>query len=109
MALSTDPYEQKLYSLFQEHDVHSRGKLGREALLKLCKTLELAKPTELLKRLLRDGSTSQVSFGEFREGLLFILSGEEPEESMSSSTATGAPGQQQQQHDPPRTVPGQKG
>lgn len=107
MALSTDPYEQKLYSLFQEHDVHSRGKLGREALLKLCKTLELAKPTELLKRLLRDGSTSQVSFGEFREGLLFILSGEEPEESMSSSTATGAPGQQQQ-HDPPRTVPGQK-
>lgn len=87
MALSTDPYEQKLYSLFQEHDVHARGKLGREALLKLCKTLELAKPAELLKRLLRDGSTGQVSFGEFREGLLFILSGEEEPEESASATA----------------------
>lgn len=98
MALSSDPYEQKLYSLFQEHDVHSRGKLGREALMKLCKTLELAKPAELLKRLLRDGSRSQVSFGEFREGLLFILSGEEPEPSTSSPA---------QSHKSQRTVPGQ--
>ncbi|XP_062705110.1 blastoderm-specific protein 25D isoform X1 [Aedes albopictus] len=102
MALSTDPYEQKLYSLFQEHDVHARGKLGREALLKLCKTLELAKPAELLKRLLRDGSTGQVSFGEFREGLLFILSGEEEPEQPASATAV------KHQDSLRAVVPGQK-
>lgn len=101
MALSSDPYEQRLYSLFQEHDVHSQGKLNREALLKLCKTLELPKPAELLKRLLREGKTL-VSFGEFREGLLYILSSEEPEESSPSPTAV-------QQHKPHRAAPGQSG
>ncbi|XP_065075750.1 ninein homolog isoform X2 [Ochlerotatus camptorhynchus] len=100
MALSSDPYEQRLYSLFQEHDVHSQGKLNREALLKLCKTLELPKPAELLKRLLREGKT-QVSFGEFREGLLYILSGEEPEEPSPSPAAV------QQHNKPHRAAPGQ--
>lgn len=91
MALSSDPYEQRLYQMFQAHDVDSCGRLDRESLVKLCHTLELKERGHLLVRCLlgeEAGSKRQqknqkqqqqqrVTFKEFREGLLHILGGEE--------------------------------
>lgn len=85
MALSSDPYEQRLFQMFQAHDVDSCGRLDREALVKLCHTLELKERGHLLVRcLLGENSKNQqqqkqqrITFKEFREGLLHILGGEE--------------------------------
>ncbi|XP_053677512.1 uncharacterized protein LOC128727609 [Anopheles nili] len=85
MALSSDPYEQKLYHMFQSHgtgdgsddDASSGLGLDRNALLKLCQTLELKERGHLLVKCLLIGSKTHVSFREFREGLLHILGGNE--------------------------------
>lgn len=89
MALSSDPYEQRLFQMFQSHDVDSCGRLDRDALVKLCHTLELKERGHLLVRCLLGGEDSgkkqqqqqkqpqRVTFKEFREGLLHILGGEE--------------------------------
>uniref|UniRef100_A0A182NE73 EF-hand domain-containing protein n=1 Tax=Anopheles dirus TaxID=7168 RepID=A0A182NE73_9DIPT len=78
MALSSDPYEQKLYQMFQSHSTGD-GSVGldRDALLKLCRTLELKERGHLLVKCLLTGSNTHVSFREFREGLLHILGGNE--------------------------------
>ncbi|XP_058056636.1 blastoderm-specific protein 25D [Anopheles bellator] len=89
MALSSDPYEQKLYHMFQSHGTGDGSSgLDREALLKLCLTLELKERGHLLVKCLLSGSKTRVSFREFREGLLNIL-GEFDEP--SALTATGDP------------------
>ncbi|XP_052864474.1 uncharacterized protein LOC128271079 [Anopheles cruzii] len=87
MALSSDPYEQKLYHMFQSHGTGDGSSgLDREALLKLCLTLELKERGHLLVKCLLSGSKTHVSFREFREGLLNILGGfDEP----SALTGTG--------------------
>lgn len=75
MALSSDPYEQKLYHMFQAHSSPGNGVLDRDALVKLCHTLELKERGHLLVKCLMTGSKTHVSFREFREGLLHILGG----------------------------------
>lgn len=88
MALSSDPYEQRLYQMFQAHDVGSCGGLDREALLMLCLTLELKERGHLLvKCLLGNGDKTRVTFKEFREGLLQILGGDEQDESSNHQTS----------------------
>lgn len=108
MALSSDPYEQRLYQMFQAHDVDSCGRLDREALIKLCHTLELKERGHLLVRCLLGGDEGgkrhksqqqqqRVTFKEFREGLLHILGGEEQQQQGVDSSdgqqivSTGSP------------------
>uniref|UniRef100_A0A182SHB4 EF-hand domain-containing protein n=1 Tax=Anopheles maculatus TaxID=74869 RepID=A0A182SHB4_9DIPT len=86
MALSSDPYEQKLYHMFQSHSTgDGTAGLDRESLVKLCRTLELKERGHLLVKCLMTGSNTHVSFREFREGLLHILGGNE-----ESIAATGS-------------------
>uniref|UniRef100_A0AAG5CVI7 EF-hand domain-containing protein n=1 Tax=Anopheles atroparvus TaxID=41427 RepID=A0AAG5CVI7_ANOAO len=78
MALSSDPYEQKLYHMFQSHGTgDGSSSLDREALVKLCGTLELKERGHLLVKCLLTDDKTRVSFREFREGLLHILGGDE--------------------------------
>lgn len=74
----TDPYEIKLFHMFQSHDVNRVGCLDREALIKLCKTLELKERGQLLVNNLLQKPNSKdkqnkVTFIEFRQGLLNFL------------------------------------
>uniref|UniRef100_A0A182PMC5 EF-hand domain-containing protein n=1 Tax=Anopheles epiroticus TaxID=199890 RepID=A0A182PMC5_9DIPT len=90
MALSSDPYEQKLYHMFQSHRTGSGspGGLDRDALVKLCHTLELKERGHLLVKCLMAGTKTHVSFREFREGLLHILGGNDESIAHSASTAS---------------------
>ncbi|XP_055635285.1 blastoderm-specific protein 25D isoform X2 [Toxorhynchites rutilus septentrionalis] len=95
MALSPDPYEQRLYHMFQAHDVDSCGRLDRDALLKLCVTLELKERGQSLVKCLLSEDNRRVTFKEFREGLLQILGGEEdPEEQRQERCKQQIPAQQ---------------
>uniref|UniRef100_A0A182W9T6 EF-hand domain-containing protein n=1 Tax=Anopheles minimus TaxID=112268 RepID=A0A182W9T6_9DIPT len=86
MALSSDPYEQKLYHMFQSHSTgDGTGGLDRESLIKLCRTLELKERGHLLVKCLMTGCKTHVSFREFREGLLHILGGNEESIAAASS------------------------
>ncbi|ETN60186.1 blastoderm specific protein 25d [Anopheles darlingi] len=92
MALSSDPHEQKLYHMFQSYasgDSKAVG-LDREALLKLCFSLELKERGHLLVKCLFSGSKTHISFGEFRQGLLHILEGDLKDSLASSSTRNGS-------------------
>lgn len=77
MEMSSDPYEQKLYHMFSCHDVNSTGFLSEPSLVKLCKTLELKDNQQicLLKCLLK-ADKHNVSFEEFKDGLLSFLGSE---------------------------------
>lgn len=77
MEMSSDPYEQKLYHMFSSHDVNSTGFLSEPSLVKLCKTLELKDNQQicLLKCLLKEDKQN-VSFEEFKDGLLSFLGNE---------------------------------
>ncbi|XP_058126643.1 blastoderm-specific protein 25D [Anopheles ziemanni] len=78
MALSSNIYEQKLYHMFQSHgNGDGSNSLDREALVKLCRTLELKERGHLLVKCLLTDAKTRVSFREFREGLLHILGGNE--------------------------------
>ena len=74
MELSTvDPYEQKLYNMFNSFDVQHLGSLDRDSLANLCTTLELKdRGPKLVARLITN-SDSRVTFREFKEGLLNLL------------------------------------
>ncbi|XP_049282383.1 blastoderm-specific protein 25D isoform X2 [Anopheles funestus] len=86
MALSSDPYEQKLYHMFQSHSTgDGTGGLDRDSLIKLCRTLELKERGHLLVKCLMTGCKTHVSFREFREGLLHILGGNEESIAAASS------------------------
>uniref|UniRef100_A0A182UHL6 EF-hand domain-containing protein n=1 Tax=Anopheles melas TaxID=34690 RepID=A0A182UHL6_9DIPT len=89
MALSSDPYEQKLYHMFQAHSSPGNGVLDRDALVKLCHTLELKERGHLLVKCLMTGSKTHVSFREFREGLLHILGGNDGSTSQPATNHIG--------------------
>lgn len=92
MALSSDPHEQKLYHMFQSYSSGDSNTVGldREALLKLCFSLELKERGQLLVKCLFSGSKTHVSFGEFRQGLLHILEGGLKDSLTSSDTGNGS-------------------
>lgn len=73
MEVSSDPYEQKLYQMFTSHDFDGMG-LDKEALSKLCETLELKdREPQLVACLLNGNANSRVTFKGFKEGLLKLL------------------------------------
>ncbi|XP_037048252.1 blastoderm-specific protein 25D isoform X5 [Bradysia coprophila] len=74
MEISTDPYEQKLYHMFKSHDVDAKGSLDKDALSKLCKTLELKEREPLLiAALVKNNGNNRVTFKKFKEELLNLL------------------------------------
>lgn len=71
-----DPYEQKLFNLFKNYEVD--GKLSENGLKNLCQTLQLKERLTLLISILyKNGNKTGVSFEEFREGLLHVITSED--------------------------------
>jgi len=75
-VVASNPYEQKLYHMFLSHDINSVGSLDKEALLKLCKTLELKDTGITLVKCLLLSDKQRVTFTEFKAGLLNFLGNE---------------------------------
>ncbi|XP_053957328.1 blastoderm-specific protein 25D isoform X1 [Anastrepha ludens] len=88
MELSSDPYELKLYQMFQSCDKEQCGLLNEESLYRLCGLLELQdKGAVLIAALSGNG---RVSFDRFKEALLSFLGAElglDTEEQHSHSEA----------------------
>lgn len=75
--LPTDPYEQKLFSLFAIHE-NGNGFLDISGLNDLIQTLQLKERGSLLiDLLLKNGTRPRVTFSEFREGLLQVITSED--------------------------------
>ncbi|XP_065355345.1 ninein homolog isoform X2 [Calliphora vicina] len=74
MEFSADPYEYKLYQMFQSCDTNQCGFLDENSLRRLCAQLELRdKGAVLIENLAREGRTSHVTFENFKEALLNFL------------------------------------
>lgn len=74
---SSDPYEQKLLHLFSSHE-NGDGFIDKSGLNNLVQTLQLRERGSLLiSLLLKNGSRSGVTFKEFREGLLQVITSED--------------------------------
>lgn len=71
---TADPYEQKLYNMFKSFDTQNVDSLDKEALIKLCTTLELKdRGPKLVANLIDNKRNNRVTFREFKEGLLNLL------------------------------------
>ncbi|KAB0794400.1 hypothetical protein PPYR_11239 [Photinus pyralis] len=71
---SLDPYEQKLFTVFDSYDFDNKGSLDKDGLTQLCSSLQLEEQgNELVQHLLHDPKNSRVTFGEFKEALLTLL------------------------------------
>lgn len=71
---TSDPYEQKLYNMFNSFDIQSMGSLDKEALVELCRTLELKdRGNKLVASLIDTKRKNRCTFAEFKEGLLNLL------------------------------------
>jgi hypothetical protein len=71
-----DPYEEKLYNLFKNFEVD--GKLSQAGLSNLCHGLCIQERFQLLVKLLfNNGNKMGVTFEEFREGLLHVITSED--------------------------------
>ncbi|GBP14062.1 Blastoderm-specific protein 25D, partial [Eumeta japonica] len=74
MEFSGDPYEYKLYQMFQSCDTSQCGYLDENSLRRLCAQLELRdKGAVLIENLAREERTSHVTFENFKEALLNFL------------------------------------
>ncbi|XP_037957580.1 blastoderm-specific protein 25D isoform X2 [Teleopsis dalmanni] len=74
MEVSSDPYELKLYQMFESCDTESCGLLNQDALRRLCTLLELRdKGAVLIENLAVSGKNQHVSFECFKEALLNFL------------------------------------
>lgn len=72
-----DPYEQKLFHLFSSHE-NGHGFIDLPGLNNLVQTLQLKERGSLLiNLLLKNGTRSGVTFKEFREGLLQVITSED--------------------------------
>lgn len=77
MPQFTDPYEQKLFHLFASHE-NGNGFIDKSGLDHLADTLLLKeRGAVLINLLLKNGSRSRVTFNEFREGLLQVITSED--------------------------------
>ncbi|CAH1710195.1 unnamed protein product [Chironomus riparius] len=80
-----DPYEQKLFNLFKNFEID--GKLNESGLRNLCQTLQLKERlTLLISILFKNGTKTGVTFDEFREGLLHVITSEDDDTSASTTT-----------------------
>ncbi|XP_073820865.1 blastoderm-specific gene 25D isoform X2 [Musca autumnalis] len=74
MEYSQDPYELKLYQMFNSCDSKQCGYLDETSLRRLCGLLELRdKGKVLIDNLAAEGRTSHVTFENFKEALLNFL------------------------------------
>uniref|UniRef100_A0A1A9WUV4 EF-hand domain-containing protein n=1 Tax=Glossina brevipalpis TaxID=37001 RepID=A0A1A9WUV4_9MUSC len=74
MEFSSDPYELKLYQMFQSCDTKHCGYLDEESLRRLCGLLELHdKGSVLIENLAAEDKASHVTFENFKEALLNFL------------------------------------
>ncbi|XP_034491034.1 blastoderm-specific protein 25D isoform X2 [Drosophila innubila] len=78
MEVSADPYEQKLYQMFQSCDTsqqHNKGLLDEASLTRLCQLLQLRDQGSALISSLTSNSSPKlgVSFEQFKEALLNFL------------------------------------
>lgn len=97
MEFSTDPYEFKLYQMFQSCDTKQCGFLDEQSLRRLCGLLELRdKGAVLIDNLASEGRTSHVTFENFKEALLTFL-GTELDGGGSANTDIVAEQRKQQQ------------
>lgn len=88
MEFSADPYEYKLYQMFQSCDTNQCGFLDENSLRRLCAQLELRdKGAVLIENLARESRTSHVTFENFKEALLNFL-GTEIDGANTSDIAT---------------------
>lgn len=82
MEVSADPYEQKLYQMFQScktSQQQSNGLLDEASLTRLCQLLQLRdQGSALISSLTANNSPKQlgVSFEQFKEALLIFLGAE---------------------------------
>lgn len=74
-----DPYEEKLYYLFNSHS-EKVGFLNKIQLDKLCTTLQLNAPKSLQLKDLLTEKCDKITFQQFREGLLKIITAEGKEQ-----------------------------
>lgn len=75
-----DPYEQKLFHLFSNHE-NGSGYIDVNGLNDLIQTLQLKeRGSVLINLLLENGSRSRVTFKEFREGLLQVITSDDGNE-----------------------------
>lgn len=71
---ASDPYEQKLYSMFKSFDSDSKDSLDKESLVRLCIMLELKdRGSKLVANLIDNKVKNRVTFREFKEGLLNLI------------------------------------
>lgn len=71
-----DPYENKLFQMFQSFDKEAIGKLSEVNLKSLCTALELRDNGAVLIQELVKHKGYRVSFEEFKDGLLHFLGSE---------------------------------
>lgn len=70
---SKDPYENKLFQMFQSFDKEAHGKLSEVNLKNLCTALELRdNGADLISQMVKCKGY-RVSFPEFKDGLLHFL------------------------------------
>lgn len=73
----TDPYEQKLFHLFSSHE-NGNGIIDKLGLNNLTETLQLKeRGSVLINLLLHNDTKSGVTFKEFREGLLQVITSDD--------------------------------
>ncbi|CRK86174.1 CLUMA_CG000193, isoform A [Clunio marinus] len=81
-----DPYEQKLFHLFSNYE-NGQGYINLSGLNELIHTLQLKERGPMLKYLLMKNDTKcKVTFQEFREGLLHVITSDSDEASVSTNT-----------------------
>jgi CRISPR/Cas system CMR-associated protein Cmr3 (group 5 of RAMP superfamily) len=72
-----DTYEQKLFHLFSNHE-NGNGLIDLSGLNSLIQTLQLKeRGSVLISLLLKNGTRPGVTFKEFREGLLQVITSED--------------------------------
>ncbi|RVE45310.1 hypothetical protein evm_010015 [Chilo suppressalis] len=72
-----NPYEEQLYTVFKTFDVDNEEALDKSAVLDLCDALQLEDRGAALVDTLFERRADRVTFTQFRNGLLSVLSGPE--------------------------------
>ena len=89
---ANDPYELKLFQMFQSCDLEQKGYLNEESLRRLCSMLELRDKGNILIKTL---PSDEVSFEHFKEALLSFLGSELDKAGHGNGNSTAS---QQQSH-----------
>ncbi|XP_063822872.1 blastoderm-specific protein 25D, partial [Ostrinia nubilalis] len=91
-STSMNPYEQQLYTVFKTFDVDNEEALNKSAVLDLCDALQLEDRGAALVGSLFERSSDRVTFTQFRNGLLSVLSGDGASAPATSGAPSAPPG-----------------